>query len=63
MSLEARLERCKTYLDQALKQPKVNRLYIDDLNLSIAMFEQAVKLGSVEVQKGFVGVDSEEWNV
>lgn len=60
MSLEARLERCKTYREQALKHPRANKLYIEDLNLSIEMFEQAVRSNSTRdiiVGKGWL--DSE----
>ena len=56
MTLEHRLARCKAYREEALKQPRVNKLYIEDLDLSIAMFEQACVNPSI--QHGWV--DSEE---
>ena len=42
MPIETRLARCITYRDEAMKQPEANRLYIDDLNLSIKMFSNAI---------------------
>lgn len=59
MTLEHRLARCKVYREEALKQPRVNKLYIEDLNLSIAMFEKACINSSI--QHGWV--DSEEKSV
>jgi hypothetical protein len=41
MSLKQRLARCITYRDEAMKQPEENKLYIEDLNLSIALFQAA----------------------
>lgn len=57
MTIEIRLSNMKRYLEQALKQPNKNKLYIEDLQLSIPMFEEAVRNNKVVVQKGFV--DSE----
>ena len=51
MLLETRLARCIAYRDEALKHPVENRLYIEDLNLSIKMFSSAVK--KPEVRKGW----------
>ena len=51
MLLETRLARCIVYRDEALKQPNENRLYIDDLTLTIKMFSSAVK--KPEVRKGW----------
>ena len=59
MSLEARLKRCKAYREQALKHPVKNKLYIEDLDLSIAMLERAIKRSII--QSGWL--DSEEENV
>ena len=39
MTLETRLATMKRYREEAMKQPLANRLYIEDLDLSIAMFE------------------------
>ena len=51
MLLETRLARCIAYRDEAMKEPEENRLYIEDLNLSIKMFSEAVK--KPEVRKGW----------
>ena len=51
MLLEHRLARCIAYRDEALKQPEENRLYIEDLELTIKMFSAAVK--KPEVRKGW----------
>jgi hypothetical protein len=53
MSLEARLVRCKQYREEALKHPRANKLYIEDLDLSIAMFENAVKNNMI-IGKGWI---------
>lgn len=53
-ALAARLERCKSYREEALKHHQKNKLYIADLDLSIAMFEQAVKTNQSIVGKGWV---------
>ncbi len=52
-SLAARLERCKQYREEALQHPQKNKLYIADLDLSIAMFEQAVKTNQPIMGKGW----------
>ena len=39
MTLEIRLATMKRYREEAMKHPLANRLYIEDLDLSIAMFE------------------------
>jgi hypothetical protein len=57
MTIETRLATCKAYREEALKHPKANRLYLEDLELSIAMFEEAVKHNTIVLQKGFI--DSE----
>ena len=59
MSLEARLERCKAYREEALRHPIKNKLYIEDLELSIAMFEQAIKQSTIRSGR----LDSEEESV
>ncbi len=56
-ALAARLERCKQYREEALQHPLKNKLYIEDLNLSIAMFEEAVKSNQPIMGKGWL--DSE----
>lgn len=45
MSLQSRLETMKKYREQAMKKPKLNKLYIEDLDLSIAMFEKQIANG------------------
>ncbi len=52
MSLEHRLARCITYRNEALLDPITNRLYIEDLNLSIALFEKTIRKSSL-IQKGW----------
>ena len=52
MSLQARLNRLYSYRDEAMKQPEENKLYIEDLTLSIALFEQCKTYPSV-IQKGW----------
>lgn len=47
----------KRYRDEALKHPLANRLYLEDLSISIPMFEAAVKNSTVVVQKGFVDIE------
>lgn len=55
MTIETRLATMREYLAKAVLHPIVNKLYIEDLNLSIAMFEKAArnKNSRVIVQKGF----------
>ena len=60
MTIETRLTNMRTYREEALKHPIANRLYLEDLEISIVMFEKAVKNKRSEniiIQKGFV--DSE----
>lgn len=57
MNLEARLERCKAYFEEALKHPVKNKLYIEDLELSIAMFERAIKQSAI--QSGWINNEEE----
>jgi hypothetical protein len=52
-ALAARLERCKQYREEALQHPQKNKLYIEDLNLSIVMFKKAVKNNSSIYGKGW----------
>lgn len=52
MSLEHRLNRCIAYRNEAMKQPEANKLYIEDLNLSIDMFSKAIAK-PVLLQKGW----------
>ena len=56
MNPRTRLANCKAYQKEALKNPIANRLYLEDLELSIKMFEE-----QVEMQTGWV--DSEEESV
>ena len=51
MLLETRLARCIAYRDEAMLDPVGNRLYIEDLELSIKMFSAALK--KPEVRKGW----------
>lgn len=53
MTIETRLANMKKYQAEALKHPQKNKLYLEDLALSIPMFEEAVKNNVVTVQKGF----------
>lgn len=55
MSLQSRLETMKKYREEALKKPKANKLYIEDLDLSIAMFEKQIANGnSYIIQSGWL---------
>lgn len=54
MSLQQRLANCKQYREEAMKHPIKNKLYIEDLELSIAMFESAVKTNSIIVGNGWI---------
>lgn len=58
MSLQQRLANCKQYREEALKHPRANKLYIEDLDLSIAYLEEATKHNNVIVGNGWI--DSEE---
>jgi hypothetical protein len=42
MNLETRLARCIAYRDEAMKQPELHPLYIEDLNLTIKMLEGCI---------------------
>ena len=61
MNIATRLANMKRYREEALKNPIANRLYLEDLAISIPMFEAAVKNSKIVIQKGFV--DSEEEGV
>jgi hypothetical protein len=53
MTIEARLETLKRYKYFEERSPDYSQTYIDDLNLSIAMFEKAVsKKQSIVVMRG-----------
>lgn len=54
MSLTARLDRCKAYREEALKHPQENKLYIEDLDISIKCMENAVKHNTIVVGKNWV---------
>lgn len=53
MTIETRLANMRKYREQALKQPNKNKLYIEDLDISIVMFEKAVINSEIVIQKGF----------
>lgn len=57
MTIETRLANMKKYQAEALKHPQKNKLYLEDLALSIPMFEEAVKNNVVIVQKGFDSIE------
>lgn len=61
MSLEARLANMRRYRDEAMQHPIKNKLYIEDLNISIAMFEKHIANGKPIIQQGWV--DKEEESV
>lgn len=49
-----RSEQAKLYLEEAKTKPKENKLYIDDLELSIPMFEAQEQTATVPtIQEGF----------
>jgi hypothetical protein len=56
-SIEARLKQMKKYRKEALLSPEENKLYIEDLNLSIKLFESQVRNGVI-INEGWL--DSEE---
>lgn len=52
--LEERLNMMKKYREEAMKNPIANRLYIEDLDLSIATFEAHVKTSKpLELKQGW----------
>ena len=56
MNIETRLKLMKEYHLEALADPVTNKLYIEDLELSIAMFEKAIKnkrYNKAIIEKGF----------
>lgn len=52
--LEQRLNQMKKYYHEALKDPLSNRLYIEDLELSISVFEAQLKTSKPVLQQGWV---------
>ncbi len=54
MKLETRLEQLKRYRKEAMLDPVGNKLYIEDLNLSIKLFQSQVETQSktIEVKSG-----------
>lgn len=52
MPTETRLETLKRYRTEAMLDPKANKLYIDDLNLSIDMEANKPEYGAI-VMHGF----------
>jgi hypothetical protein len=61
MTIATRLANMKAYREEALKHPRLNKLYIEDLDLSIDMFEKALANSAIILRKGFV--DKEEIGV
>lgn len=57
MLLETRLARCIAYREIALEKPNENRLYIEDLELSIKMFKAGLAK-PVFTGKGWIDDDS-----
>lgn len=54
MKLETRIENIKSYLTEALQSPEGNELYIEDLKLSLDIFQKAVNNKSeIVVMNGF----------
>lgn len=49
MSIESRLKDMYRYRDEALRDPIANKLYLEDLALSIPMFEQMAKQPNKEI--------------
>ena len=64
LPLEHRLARCIAYRDEAMKQPIENKLYIEDLELSIKMFSDTVAStpllsdGTPTINKGWTDEES-----
>ena len=59
MKLETRIENIKSYLAEALQSPEGNELYIEDLKLSLDIFQKAVNNKSeIVVMNGFT-IDSQ----
>lgn len=54
MTIETRLANMKAYREEALKYPQKNKLYIEDLNLSINMFEKQLKTSKPVLQSGWL---------
>ena len=58
MKLETRIETIKQYLAEAMQSPEGNELYIEDLKLSLDIFQKAVNNKSeIVVMNGFT-IDS-----
>lgn len=58
MKLETRIENIKQYLAEAMQSPEGNELYIEDLKLSLDIFQKAVNNKSeIVVMNGFT-IDS-----
>lgn len=54
MKLETRIETIKQYLAEAMQSPEGNELYIEDLKLSLDIFQKAVNNKSeIVVMNGF----------
>lgn len=52
--LEKRLDQMKIYLAEAMLKPEENKLYIEDLQLSIATFEKQAEVHKPVLQNGWV---------
>lgn len=51
----------KRYQKEALLNPIKNKLYLEDLAISIPMFESAIRNSTIELKSGWL--DKEEVNV
>ncbi len=49
MSIESRLKDMYRYRDEAMKDPKANKLYLEDLAISISMFERMAQQPNKEI--------------
>jgi len=61
MSIESRLQNMYRYRDEALKDPVANKLYLEDLAISIPEFERMAKQpkNEITVMNGFDYNDDE----
>lgn len=58
MKPETRLAQMKKYLEEAMNDPIGNKLYIEDLNLSIKYFQANIQTNDdIQVMSGF-SIDS-----
>lgn len=54
MDIKTRLKLMKEYREEAMADPEANKFYIEDLDLSIAMFEKAAKNKGNIIQSGWL---------